>query len=217
MHRTLEASAARMRSQLLNKAVSPHLFCETLSGLPEEVRDAWLNAVLEIDHVYEDEPRLPRDSVPYLPCPVSTVLHAMEQARVTSEDVVVDVGAGIGRALFLAHLFTGASCIGIELQSSLTQLAVERAARFHLDQTQFIQGDAAKSIPCMTTGTVFFLYCPFGGEQLERFLDGLASIAQARPIRVCCVDMAILKRPWLIPLESPAPELDLYRTQHVNV
>jgi hypothetical protein len=38
-------------------------------------------------------------------------------------------------------------------------------------------------------GTVFFLYCPFGGDRLKRVLDELEAIARTRQTRVCCVGM----------------------------
>jgi len=58
---------------------------------------------------------------------------------------------------------------------------------------------------------VFFLYCPFSGVRLERFLDDLEDIAQTREIRVCCVAMAPLERPRLAKLDPASPELDDYR------
>ena len=181
-----------------------------LRGVAKEDHDAFLDLVLDVGDVCADEADLPQGCVPYLPCPVSIVIDALEQARVTATDVFVDVGAGMGRPLFLAHLLTGAGGIGIEVQSLLTQLASGRAQWLNLTRTRFIHGDAIELIPYMTVGSVFFLYCPFSGERLERFLDGLESIARTRQIRVCCVDMAPLQRSWLTRLASTTPELDLY-------
>jgi hypothetical protein len=184
-----------------------------LDSIPREDRDAWLNLLLDIEEVREDGPDLPRGCVPYLPCPVSTVLSVVDQAEVTSTDVFVDVGSGIGRTMFLVHLLTGAACIGIEIQSSLMKLATERAESLNLTRTRFIHADAVDLTRFITIGTVFFLSCPFSGERLERFLDRLESIARTRQIRVCCVDMAPLERPWLTSLDSTSPEFDLYRSR----
>src|SRR5690606_37755343 len=151
--------------------------------------------------------------VPYLPCSVATVMNAIEQAQVTSSDVFVDVGSGAGRTAFLAHALTGAGCIGIEIQPALVKAAAGRAAWLNLDRTRFIEGDAVEWVRFMTTGTVFFLYCPFSGDRLERFLDALEEVARARPIRVCSVDLPAFDRPWLR-LQPPAStELHVYESQ----
>lgn len=213
MQPTSRTAAERIRSRLLsNQRAFPELFRSTMNCIPREDHDAWLDLLLDVEDVPNDGLDLPRDCVPYLPCPVSTVLGIVDQAGVASTDVFVDVGSGIGRALFLVHLLTGAGCIGIEIQSSLMRLATERAERLNLTRTRFIHADAVDLIRFITTGTVFFLYCPFGGERLERFLDGLKSIARTLRIRVCCVHMAPLERPWLTRIGS-SPEFDLYRSR----
>ncbi|MEO7730064.1 MAG: class I SAM-dependent methyltransferase [Kofleriaceae bacterium] len=213
MQPSSRTAAELIRSRLLRNEASPALVRSTLQGVPTEDRDAWLDLLLDVEDIRDDGPDLPRGCVPYLPCPVSIVLDVVDQAEVTSTDVFVDVGAGIGRTLFLTHLLTGAGCIGIEIQASLTKLATGRAAWLNLTRTRFLQADAIYLTPFITIGTVFFLYCPFSGQRVERFLDGLESIAQTRQIRVCCVDMAPLERPWLTRLASTSPELDLYRSR----
>jgi SAM-dependent methyltransferase len=207
------AAAKLLRDRLVSDRPSPELIRSTLRSVSKEEWDAWVDLVLDVEEVLDDEPDLPRGCVPYLPCPVSTVLDALEQAKVTSSDVFVDVGAGLGRTVFLAHLLTGAGCIGIEVQPRLMKAAAARADWLSLSRTRFICGDAVDLIQYIPIGTVFFLYCPFGGERLERFLGGLESIARTRQIRVCCVDMAPLERPWLTRLRSTSPAFDLYRSR----
>ena len=214
MQPTSRTAAELLRARLLAKQqVSPELVRSTLNGVPKEDHDAWLDLLLDIQEIPNDGVDLPRGCVPYLPCPVSALLGIVEQAGVAATDVFVDVGSGIGRALFFVHLLTGAECVGIEAQSSLMTWATERAARFHLVRTRFIQADAVDLVRTITGGTVFFLYCPFNGELVERFLNGLEGVARTREIRVCCVDMAPLERPWLHNLGSTSPQFDLYRSR----
>ncbi|HEX2670380.1 MAG TPA: class I SAM-dependent methyltransferase [Polyangiaceae bacterium] len=175
-------------------------------------RDRWLDLLWDIDEVPFDEPDLPRGCVPYLPCPVASVSSALEQAEVTCSDVFVDVGAGLGRAALLAHLKTGADCIGLEIQPTLARMAQERAERARLSRMRFVQGDAVENLRFITTGTVFFLYCPFTGERLRRSLDSLEDVARARPIRICCVDMPPLEVPWLARTPPTSPSVDVYRS-----
>lgn len=166
-----------------------------------------------IDEIPPDDPDLPRGCVPYLPCPVTSVLDAVDQADVTSDDVFVDVGAGLGRAALLAHLKTGARCIGLEVQPALVRAAQGRADSMSLSRMRFLQGDAADSVSFITTGTVFFLYCPFSVSRLRRFLEGLEQVARAQAIRVCCVDMPPLEAAWLARMPSTSPSVDVYRSK----
>lgn len=182
----------------------------SLAEIPPSDREAWLDTLWEIDELPPDDPQLPRGCVPYLPCSAATVLDAVKQAGVTSDDVFVDVGSGAGRAALLVHLETGASCIGLEIQPALARASQARADRLGFRRLRFLEGDAAELIRGVATGTVFFLYCPFGGARLERFLDGLEAVARARSIRVCCVDMPPLERPWLVRRPPTSLNLDVY-------
>ena len=96
-------------------------FRAALLDVPPAERDAWLDRLLGIDGLPDDDPALPRGCVPYLPCAVDAVLRVVDLAALTAADVVVDVGAGVGRAAALLHLLTGAAIVGIELQPALAQ------------------------------------------------------------------------------------------------
>jgi len=207
-----DLGVSRMRSLLVKNQATPALVQRTLNAIPRELRDRWVDLVWDVDEIADDHPALPRGCVPYLPCPVATVVDAVEQARVTSADVFVDIGSGAGRTAFLANALTGAGCIGIEIQPALVKVATGRAAWLNLSRTRFIEGDAVDRVRFMTTGTVFFLYCPFSGGRLQRFLDALEDVARARPIRVCCVDLPPLDCPWLVPMPSTSVDLHVYRS-----
>jgi SAM-dependent methyltransferase len=187
-------------------------FISAVDEVPPSDREAWLDRIWDLDALPPDDPELPRGCVPYLPCSVATVLDAVEQAGVTSDDVFVDVGSGAGRAALLVHLKTGAACIGLEIQPALARTAQARADWLGLERLRFVAGDAAELIRFVPTGTVFFLYCPFGGARLDHFLDGLEDVARARPIRVCCVDMPLIERPWLVRRPPTSSNLDVYES-----
>jgi len=208
----LRNAANLVRTLLLSNQAPPAIFRAKLDDIPPRDRDGWLDLLWDIDEIPEDDPALPRGCVPYLPCPVATVREALERANVTSDDVFVDVGSGTGRTTLLANLLTGAGCIGLEIQPALVEAARGRAAWLNLDRTRFVQGDAAELLRYITIGTVFFFYCPFSGERLDRVLDDLEAIARTRQIRICCVHMPPLERPWLVQLGSSSPALDVYQS-----
>jgi predicted RNA methylase len=138
----------------------------------------------------------------------------VDQARVRSSDVFVDVGSGLGRAAACVHLLTGAAVIGIEVQSRLVRAARELATRLVLPRVSYIEGDAATLTRVIATGSVFFFYCPFSGDRLVNLLGDLEVIARARPIRVCCLDLPLPPCPWLTLESPPTGDLSIYRSGH---
>lgn len=200
-----------MRRLLSAGRATPAVFRESLTNVPPTERDAWVDHVFGLDDLPEDGPELPRGCVPYLPTSVDTLLRLVEYANVQSDDMFVDIGSGIGRATAFVHLLTGAGAIGIEIQESLVRGARELAARLNAPRVAVVHGDAARLTGYMMTGSVFFLYCPFGGARLNGVLDNLESIARTRRIRICCVDLPLPPRPWLTAV-SVANDLAVYQS-----
>jgi len=208
----LQDAANQVRTDLLSNRLTPVAFGAKLNDIPPLERDGWLDLLCELEEIPSDDPALPRGCAPYLPCPAATVLETVQRAGVTSNDVFVDVGCGLGRTIFLAHLLTGAGCIGLEIQPALVEAARARAARLNLERTSFVAGDATELVRRVVLGTVFFFYCPFDRERFQRILDDLEGIARTRQIRVCCVHMPPIERPWLVRVPSTSVELDVYQS-----
>ena len=111
---------------------------------------------------------------------------------------------------------TSASVPGLEAPQSdytaLVRAAVARAAQLKLDRLRFIETDAQDWVRPGSVGTVFFLYCPFSGQRLERVLDALEGIARTRHIRVCSVDLAPFERSWLESVPTTSADLHVYKS-----
>jgi len=183
-------SADEFRRRIASGSHDRLAFRDALLAVPRDARDGWLDRVLDVGAVPDDGPDLPRGCVPYLPCGVDALIDVIDGADVGPTDVFVDVGSGAGRAMAFVHLLTGATVIGIEIQSELVRQARE-VARVVSPRISNVHGDAADLTGCIGIGSVFFLYCPFGGERLSKVLADLEAIAQTRPIRVCCVDLPV--------------------------
>jgi hypothetical protein len=196
----LEQSAHETRVALEQRPCNPATFRAALVAVPPTSRDAWLDLAFGLDDPPADGPALPRNCVPYLPCPVGALLQMIERAPVRASDVFVDVGSGPGRAALLVHLLTGASAIGIEIQPALVAAGRELARRM-----------CTLVASSITSGSVFFLYCPFSGERLSRWLDELEPIATARRITIGTVDLPLPPRPWLA-VDPGADSLAIYRS-----
>ncbi len=183
-----------------------------MTSVPPADRDAWLDVVFDLDAIPDDGGELPRSCVPYLPCAVDALLRVVEQARVLPTDVFVDIGSGLGRAAAFVHLLTGAAAIGVEIQPGLVVGARALAARLLLTRVSYIEGDASELTRYVTTGTVFFLYCPFSGDRLVKVLADLEAIARSRTIRVCTVDLPLPPCTWLAREPRTSGDLGVYRS-----
>ncbi len=204
-------SAERVRQRIVAGTHDRLAFRATLLGVPRDARDAWLDRVLGLGAPPADGPELPRGCVPYLPCGVDALIEIVDSAEVGPTDVFVDVGSGVGRAMALVHLLTGAAVIGIEIQSELVQAARD-VARTVSSKISNVYGDAVDLAGRITIGSVFFFYCPFGAERLRQVLIGLEAIAATRPIRVCCVDLPLPACAWLAPVPGASGSVTVHRS-----
>lgn len=179
---------------------------ERIEKLPASERDGWIDEVLDIDSLVADAPDLPRGSVPYLPCGVDEILATVRELPLRAEDHLVDLGSGLGRVLFIAHLVSGARATGVEIQGHLVHTSRAKAAAINLP-ISIIHGNAAENVP---EGSVFFMYAPFNGPMLESVLARLENIAQRRRIALCTVGLELGEVPWLARRSTSCPSLMLH-------
>jgi SAM-dependent methyltransferase len=213
VEQSLLSSALRVQKEIAQGSSGGAGFRAALLAVPPLDRDAWVDRALGIEEVTEDGPELPVGSVPYLPCPVDAIVRAVDAASIGPADVFVDVGSGVGRAGLLVHLLTGASVIGVEIQSTLAARARQHAQRLNISRFSVIEGDAVELTGYLMIGTVFFLYCPFGGKRLEKVVDELKPVARTRPLRICAVDVPLPEREWLCPETDRKRDLVVYRSR----
>jgi methyltransferase family protein len=168
-----------------------------LSSLPPEARDAAVEQHLGIACPAQYSAPPGDGLIGYHASGVAPIVRALIEVPVLADDVVIDLGAGLGKVVFLAHLLTGAAACGIELQPALVELARASAARLGIDVC-LVQADARDAD--LDDGTVFFLYAPFTGDVLAQVVRRLHAIARRRAIVLCAlgIDLGRDAR-WLVP------------------
>jgi Histone methylation protein DOT1 len=144
------------------------------------------------------------EKVFYQPTPARHIFRLIGLTALTANDVLVDLGSGLGHVPMLVSICTDASSIGIELESAYVECSRKCAQRLNLDRVTFLQGDAR--VTDLTTGTVFYLYTPFTGSILNAVLNRLKREAATRRIRICsygpCTPI-IAQEPWLAAASTP--------------
>lgn len=188
-------------------------FLRWLASVSPGERDRALEARWGIQD--EDAHDPPGDElIGYHPSGVAAIARAILDAPIGTDDVMVDLGAGLGKVCLMVSRLTGALSRGIEIQSQLVSRAQVAADRLGLD-VEFVLGDARTVDDSeLADGTVFFLYLPFTGSALREVLARLRKIAERRAIVVCAlgVELAALAS-WLVPRPSTSFWLSVYESE----
>jgi hypothetical protein len=159
-----------------------------LASLPPSERDAAVEEHLGIVPAPAAAP--PGDHlIGYHASGVASIVRMLAEVPVSSDDVVIDIGAGLGKVALLTRLLTGATARGIEVQPALVNRAREAALRGGLEDVCFVQGDARQAD--LDDGTVFFLYAPFTGPVLADVMHRLSAVASRRAIVVCSLGIDV--------------------------
>jgi hypothetical protein len=193
--------AARDRAELLRD----------LAGLPPEERDAAVERALLIDGpASASAPGA--ELVGYHASGVAAIVRFLLEVPLGPDDVLVDLGSGLGKVILLASLLTPARARGIELQRELVERAREAARALELDAT-FVEGDV-RAIPL--EGTVFCLYSPCTPRVLDSILARLRPIAERRAIVVGALGIDV-RADWLVRRELDSFWLSIYDSVVPNV
>ncbi|HEY1087335.1 MAG TPA: methyltransferase domain-containing protein [Archangium sp.] len=160
--------------------------------IPDEDADAWVEELLDLAHPPLDETPLPNDHTPFIVSGVAEILFAIDRAQLRPEDTFVDLGAGTGKVVLLAHLLTGARAHGIELDETLVREGEAAARSLNLEHVTFDASDARTA--ALPNARVFYLYSPFSGVVLDEVMARLHRLAQEREFVVCSSPSPL---PWL--------------------
>jgi precorrin-6B methylase 2 len=150
----------------------------------------------------------PENRVWHQPSDWLALRRALERLRVTPDDVFVDYGSGLGRAMLVAASFPFRRVIGVELSPELTasaRLNIQRnrcrprAGSLELVTTDALAWDVPPDV------SVAYLYCPFIGDAFDRAIRKLLDSVDEHP------------RPLRIVYNYPVEHSRLIRTGRVRV
>jgi len=125
--------------------------------------------------------------VPYVPTPQDIVDKMLELAKVTSDDVVYDLGSGDGRIVITAAQKYGAHAVGVEINPDLYRQSSDRIKELGLDdKAHIIYEDMSDVSVHRATVVMLYLLTSFN-EKLRPKLE-----RELRPgARIVCHDFHI--------------------------
>lgn len=133
---------------------------------------------------------------------------ALARLDVSAEDVFVDLGSGLGRALVVAMTFPFRRVIGVEVSADLTERARVNLQRnrghARAGDIELVVADAL-SWPVPPDLTVAYLYCPFTEEVFDGVIRNLIASLDENP------------RPLRLVYNYPVEHSRLLRTGRVRV
>lgn len=178
----------------------------TRAGLGYDRLDELIAGVLGLREP-AGESILAPEMVFYQPTPARHILDMIRLCNLSENDVLIDLGSGLGHVPVLASILTGARAIGIEIDPAYVRCARECASGLGLERVTFVEQDVREAD--LSAGTVFHLYTPFTGTMLRTALECLRVEARRRTIRVSalgpCTEVIAAER-WLSALNAINPD-----------
>ncbi|GEM_PF-1527404 len=137
------------------------------------------------EHVYHEDLGLDTENrVWHDPSDWIAIRKALAPLRVGPDDVFVDFGSGLGRALIVASTLPFRRVVGVELAAELNTRArrnlVRSRIRRRAGKVEVITADALEW-PIPPDLTVAYLYCPFTGDVFRRVIDKLLESLDENP------------------------------------
>lgn len=152
-------------------------------GLGFDSRDEIVGGILQLRAPKDIDLPQSTEMVAYQPTPARHILELIAAVELSDEDLLVDLGSGLGHVPLLVSILTGKRTLGVELQPALVASALEAAENLNLSRVRFVAEDAREAD--LSDGTIFYLFSPFTGSILRDVLHRLHTQSAARPIRIC--------------------------------
>jgi precorrin-6B methylase 2 len=123
------------------------------------------------EKAYEPTPGQPGKDVVWVPTPAELVEKMLDMAKVTPQDVVMDLGSGDGRNV-IAAAKRGARAIGVEFNPDMVALSRRRAKEAGVaDRATFVEGDMFAADISKATVLALFLLPSNLDKLAAKFLD----------------------------------------------
>jgi hypothetical protein len=176
--------------------------------------DEFLDGIFRFDDPGTAVVQPTAEMVSYQPTPARHIFDLFDRTALTENDLLIDLGSGLGHVPLLTCICTPARSIGVEIEPVYVASARRCAETLNLKRVTFVAQDARAAN--LTKGTVFYLYTPFSGGMLRTVLDSLRCESADREIRVCTFGpctMTVANERWLkVAGSARADRISIFRS-----
>lgn len=206
-------SHAALRTAIATGALRGAAARRHFDDIPVFERDHFVEEALGIAYPPLEESVLEPELLAYAPSGYDEIVHALDATQLGPGDHFLDLGSGMGKAVLLAALLTGATSSGVECDRSLHELAEGAARALGLDGARFHHGDARDL--ALQDADVVFMYLPFTGSALAAVMDRLMDGGRGREARsrrrfLCAGPLDARRYRDLVPAGPPRSWLHVY-------
>jgi predicted RNA methylase len=148
------------------------------------------------------------DAVHYEPLPYHAVFKIMDRLELAMDDVLVDVGSGLGRAVCVAASYPICAALGVEIEPDLNAGALANVARTRLRRAPIKLRCQPAEVFDYRPATVLWVFNPFGAATMRAFLSRVRDSLEQnpRPLRLAYINATcshvLAAQPWLELVES---------------
>lgn len=117
----------------------------------------------------------------YVPATYRRIVAALRHVGVSPQDVMVDMGCGLGRAVFAASWLGARRAVGVEIDPPLAAQAQhnQRTSRLKARDISFVCASAEDH--SLADTTVLFMFNPFGTGTMQTVIRNLEAELARRP------------------------------------
>jgi hypothetical protein len=207
-----EAEFAERRAAMRAGTYRPPDFWRELALLAHYDWDPFVQKLFDIDEPPAPEHEVTEDMVRYHPSMLKVLLAMFASLR--PEDVLYDLGSGLGKVVLLAGWLTEARVRGVEIDPAYHRFALERVRGLGLSRVELHNADV-RALD-YADGTVFYFYVPFVGETMGAIIAKLARVAADHPITLWSLGRSTERfaaEPWLERTSGTGPNLGTFRSR----
>ena len=182
-------------------------FLKDIDAMNPAEADAFAQRLLMADRVPPRTTERQAQMVHYLPSPLAAIRAIAHRCQ--PDDVLCDVGSGLGLVLMLTSWLSGARGLGVEIEPAYTEWARARADDLGFHNLRFVTADARHVD--LDGVTIVYVYDTFRGSILSEFIARLRHRATVKPLTVISrgqSNQVFAAQEWLTVVDQE-PALDL--------
>jgi SAM-dependent methyltransferase len=147
----------------------------------DELLDRWLGVRTWGWRPPKGDEHDPHWQVEYVATGYAVLRRMLRRVALSPDDVFVDLGAGMGRATFVASWLGARRAVGVEIDAELVAIARANhaASRLAHRDVEFVH-TGADQYP-LDGATVLFMFNPFGSATMQRVVERLDESLARRP------------------------------------